>query len=274
MTRPSELHHVRRACTEDKSASCAIPSTYCERIPGKETPRAPTSPRRRWARALSGASHHRSENQGMRCPLCSHDDTRPFHLDRRRHYLQCARCQLVFVPPIHHLTRDEERAAYELHQNHPGDMGYRRFLSRVFDPLCARLTTSAHGLDFGCGPGPTLSVMLEEVGHTMTLYDPFFFADPAWRCSVYDFITATEVVEHLHAPGDVLTQLTGLLKPQGWLAIMTKRVRDREAFATWHYKNDPTHVCFFHDDTFRWLAEHLHLRLEFTGADVVMLQRS
>jgi len=31
-----------------------------------------------------------------------------------------------------------------------------------------------HGLDYGCGPGPTLSVMLREKGFKMADYDPFF----------------------------------------------------------------------------------------------------
>ena len=50
-------------------------------------------------------------------------------------------------------------------------------------------------------------------------------------------------------------------------------VRDREAFASWHYKNDPTHVCFFSRRTWQWWAGRQGASLEFIGADVIMLGR-
>ena len=51
---------------------------------------------------------------------------------------------------------------------------------------------------------------------------------------------------------------------------MTKRVGQAEV-ANWHYKNDPTHVAFFSDDTLparrHWAAE-----LRMIGADVALLK--
>jgi len=44
------------------------------------------------------------------------------------------------------------------------DPRYRRFLARLAEPLIAHLPKGARGLDFGCGPGPTLSLMLREAG--------------------------------------------------------------------------------------------------------------
>jgi hypothetical protein len=54
---------------------------------------------------------------------------------------------------------------------------------------------------------------------------------------------------------------------------MTKLVIDRDAFATWHYKNDPTHVCFFSVDTFHWLADLWRAKIEFIGNDVIILEK-
>gem|GEM_PF-4629575 len=63
--------------------------------------------------------------------------------------------------------------------------------------------------------------------------------------------------------------------PGGWLIVMTRRPNgDASTFARWHYIHDPTHVAFFHADTFAWLARQHDLRLEITGADVVALQRA
>jgi 2-polyprenyl-3-methyl-5-hydroxy-6-metoxy-1,4-benzoquinol methylase len=179
----------------------------------------------------------------------------------------------VFVPPQWHLTRDAEKAEYDLHQNDVGDPGYRAFLSRLMQPLVERLSPGARGLDFGCGPGPALAELLREAGHEVALYDSFFAADEAVLDVRYDFICATEVVEHLHRPGQQMERLWSLLRPGGWMGIMTKLVRDRAAFDRWHYKNDPTHVCFFSEDTWCWWARQHGARLEIIGADVILLHR-
>ena len=59
---------------------------------------------------------------------------------------------------------------------------------------------------------------------------------------------------------------------------MTKRVRDQEAFRTWHYITDPTHICFFCETTFQWLTESwssmgIPATLVITGNDVVLIEK-
>lgn len=206
------------------------------------------------------------------CPLCGGTAISAYYSDRRD-YFSCAACKLVFVSPDWHLAPAAELAQYQLHQNSVNDVGYRRFLSRLADPLVARLAPGARGLDFGCGPGPALAHMLRESGFEVALYDCFFAPDEAVFGDHYDFICATEVVEHLCHPGRELERLWSHLKPGGWLGIMTKLVRDRASFATWHYKNDPTHVCFYSVETWQWWAQELNARLEIIGADVILLQR-
>ncbi len=212
-------------------------------------------------------------NGGVPCPLCGGADGEPFHADGRRRFLRCPTCLLVYVPPRFHLDRAAERAEYDLHQNRVDDAGYRRFLSRLAGPLSARLRPGAVGLDFGCGPGPALAAMLRERGFTVGLYDSFYCPDPSALAGPLDFICATEVVEHLHHPGAELDRLWALLGPGGWLAVMTKLVRDRDAFRRWHYKNDPTHVCFFSADCWRWWGARRGVVPEFIGADVILLQK-
>jgi 2-polyprenyl-3-methyl-5-hydroxy-6-metoxy-1,4-benzoquinol methylase len=196
-----------------------------------------------------------------------------FHQGRRREYYRCPVCRLVFVPPRYHLSPADEKAEYDRHQNHPEDPGYRRFLSRLCGPLNRRLAPASRGLDFGSGPGPALAAMLTEAGHHVTLYDPFYADDPAALARCYDFITASEVVEHLHRPGAAFERLYRCLKPGGLLGIMTKRVIDRARFARWHYKNDPTHVCFFSRATFAWLAAGWQARLDIVDRDVIIVQK-
>ena len=208
----------------------------------------------------------------MCCPLC-HENAVFFFEDERRPYYQCGQCELIFVPKRHLPSREEEKAQYDLHENSPEDTDYRRFLGRLTDPLLKKLSPGSVGLDFGCGPGPTLSVMLEEMGHQMKLFDPIYYPNPKALEGQYDFITATEVFEHLHNPQRDLERLWNCLGPGGWLGVMTKRARTREAFSKWHYIQDPTHVGFWSVNTFGWLAGHWGATLELIEPDVALFRK-
>ena len=212
------------------------------------------------------------ESLTISCSLCgSRADL--YHRDDRRRYYGCDHCGLVFVDPQCFLSREDELAAYQCHQNSPLDEGYRAFLSRLYEPMRDRVACGARGLDFGCGPGPTLSVMFEEQGLDMSIYDPFFAPDEGVLLELYDFVTATEVVEHFCTPKESLETLWGCVRPGGYLGLMTKRVINHDRFVDWHYKNDDTHVCFYSDDTFRWLESQWKARLEVIDNDVVIFTK-
>lgn len=208
----------------------------------------------------------------MACPLCE-GNTKFFFEDERRPYRLCEKCALIFVPAKFHPTREEEKAQYDLHENNPSDHDYRKFLSRLADPLLKKLPPNSAGLDFGCGPGPALSMILKEAGHQVASHDPFYHPNPTALKATYDFITATEVLEHLHHPQRDLEAIWNCLRQSGWLGLMTKRATDRKAFAKWHYKQDPTHVCFWSDTSFQWLADHWNARLELIEPDVALFQK-
>lgn len=207
------------------------------------------------------------------CPLCASIQADPYAQDAARPYLQCSRCSLVFVPGHQHLPHSDEKAQYDFHQNDSNDLGYRKFLSRLATPILERLGSPKQGLDFGSGPGPTLSLIFEEAGHTMHLFDAYYANDPAVFDATYDFITASEVVEHLSNPAIELNRLWASLKRGGLLGIMTKRVTDKDAFKAWHYKNDPTHISFFSEATFHWLGDTWGCLPEIMDSDVVIFTK-
>ena len=73
----------------------------------------------------------------------------------------------------------------------------------------------------------------------------------------YDFITCTEVIEHVHEPFRVFEKLFNLLVPGGVLALMTGICDadiERE-FSGWHYHRDCTHICFYRPQTLDWIAQ-------------------
>ncbi|HBN27382.1 MAG TPA: methyltransferase [Desulfobacteraceae bacterium] len=207
------------------------------------------------------------------CPLCSSEDLDLFFEDKKRIYLRCFYCKLVFVPSHYWLSPEDEKRTYDLHENDAGNQGYRQFLSRLSRPLLERLGSKQKGLDFGCGPGPALSVMLEEQGRQMDLYDPLYYNEPLVFDKNYDFICATEVVEHLQNPNKDFTALFKMLKKDGWLGIMTKLVIDEHAFKKWHYIRDMTHICFYSRSTFEYIAQRFNAQLDFVANDVILLNK-
>ncbi|MBE0505258.1 MAG: class I SAM-dependent methyltransferase [Marinospirillum sp.] len=215
--------------------------------------------------------------------MCYSEHTDLWHAQTRkpligREYHRCAVCDLVFVPDHFHLDTAAEQAVYQQHENNPADAGYRCFLGRMFEPMQNLLKASGkapaniQGLDFGCGPGPTLSLMFAEAGFNCHNYDLYFAHYPELLQQQYDFITSTEVFEHLAQPAQVLDQLLRCLKPGGLLGIMTQRPRDLAAFSQWHYLMDPTHITFFSETCFDWLAKHWQLQQVHLGRDVIILK--
>ncbi len=209
------------------------------------------------------------------CPLCSTHSPVDFHADKYRRYFRCLTCSLIFADSASQLLPSAEKAIYSHHENSPDDPLYRNFLNRLVQPLTERLGKQPlHGLDFGCGPGPTLSIMLAEMGHRMSIYDPYFADDKRVLTHTYDFITCTEAIEHFYTPAKEWQLLLGLLKPGGWMGLMTSLTNDLDNFAQWHYKNDPTHVSFFSRETFEYLCKRDGLELTFIDRNVILLRKA
>lgn len=211
---------------------------------------------------------------GPACPLCAAPRTREFaRADDGRLYFRCPDCRLTFLAPDQLPDGETELATYRLHENDPRDPRYRAFLARLTDPLLRHLEPGMIGLDFGCGPGPTIAPMLAEHGLEVVNYDPVFQPDPAALARRYDFITCSEVVEHLHNPGREFERLDALLRPGAWFGVMTALLEDDAGFAGWWYRRDPTHVCFFRRETMRWIAARFGWRVAFPGPTVTLFRK-
>ena len=194
------------------------------------------------------------------CPLC-HETEHITALDSAmpRRYLACGRCYLAYMHPDGYLSADDEKTYYATHENSIDDEGYVGFLNILLEPLLGVIEQKEEksALDYGCGPGPTLSVLLEQNGIRCDNHDPFFF--PEALSPPYDIITATECFEHFHHPEDELRKLVSMLNPNGLLALMTSRWINDEKFMHWHYNRDPTHVIFMHEKTINYIEERFGL---------------
>jgi SAM-dependent methyltransferase len=207
------------------------------------------------------------------CPVCERGDTYVRARIKSKSYWHCRTCCAIFLDPAQRSDRPGELAHYRLHQNDVHDVEYRRFLSQLADPLTERLAPQRNGLDYGCGPGPALAEMLREAGHIVALYDPLFCDDRSVLGGRYDFITCSEAVEHFYSPAAEFRQLNQMLVPGGLLAVMTGFHTDAVSFESWHYVRDPTHVVFYSDQTFRWLAGVHGWECEFPCQNVVIARK-
>ncbi len=187
----------------------------------------------------------------MPCPLCLNSGVSKILPG----YFVCPGCDLRYLDPVHHLNASEEEHRYRQHNNDVHDPAYQQFVAPLYHLLKPRLSDHAQGLDFGAGSGPVLAHLFSKEGHPMALYDPFFWPNRACLNQRYDFIVASEVAEHFYHPRQEFQQLQCLLKPGGWLGLMTLLYEPSIDFAAWYYRRDPTHVVFYSRLTMKWLAD-------------------
>ncbi len=209
----------------------------------------------------------------MECPLCYNPKSFFFlkGLDSRT-FNGCNNCKLIFIETQLLPSAQEERTRYLEHNNGMQFPGYVTFLNQAIEPALPYINATQNGLDYGCGPAPTLSVMLKNRGIACDDYDPLFF--PVMPDKVYDFIFATECFEHFFYPAIELARLDKLLKPGGLLVVMTELWTTAEAFKKWHYVNDITHVSFFHQHTFNYITENYgFMQLKSKNNRIVLLKK-
>jgi SAM-dependent methyltransferase len=187
--------------------------------------------------------------------------------------LRCARCALIHLHPDARLTPDQEIARYREHNNVVGDPEYEKFLDRLCTPLRERLPAGATGLDFGCGPARALESIMRGAGFATESYDPYFHPDDSLLTRRYDFVACSEVVEHLYDPAATFRLLDSLLVPGGVLGVMTRMYGHEAPFAEWWYRRDPTHVCFYNEDTMHWIAEKHGWSLELPRAHIAIFRK-
>jgi len=212
------------------------------------------------------------EKTDVKCPLCGsfgefRNVVSPLNTD---HWL-CEQCYLIFIDHNFLPSRNSEKERYQTHQNGPQYPGYVSFLKQALLPTLAYLREEMLGLDYGCGPVPTLSVLLEREGLRCDNYDPFFY--PELPNKKYDFIFSTEAAEHFFKPGEELIRIKKLLKPGGIFTIMTELWQDLDRFPVWYYAKDFTHVSFYHLKTIEKICELFNFEVLYSDKRRVFVLR-
>lgn len=210
----------------------------------------------------------------MPCPLCHNTTPQPIVAGKdHRSYWLCPQCSLIFVDSKWLPSASKERARYEQHENKIRDKGYLRFLNQLVRPATPYLQTAMQGLDYGTGPTPALAHLLQEKGFSCDNYDPLFEYPPL--TPPYDFIFASECFEHFHQPKQTISEITQMLKPGGYLFVMTSLWHSLKQFKTWYYKRDFTHVCFYHENSMTYIAKTYGFEtLRVINQKIMLLQKA
>lgn len=196
----------------------------------------------------------KAENLSARCPLCSGDAELFLEMPDKT-YHRCGRCLGIFLDRAYLVSPEAEKRRYEEHNNDIHDTRYQKFVEPIVLKIQERFTREHRGLDYGAGTGPVIAKLLWDKGYPVELYDPYFWNNSAVLEVKYDFIICCEVIEHFHSPAKEFKLLRSLLNPGGELVCMTDLYSKDTDFKNWYYKNDPTHVFFYHAETLYWIKE-------------------
>jgi SAM-dependent methyltransferase len=209
----------------------------------------------------------------IQCPLCSSDNKKKrIQTDFGKIFFHCDSCDLIFAQRSDLLSFDEEKERYLNHENTIENQGYLQFLNRVIQPMLSNLKMGDTGLDFGCGPSPTLSKVMKQKGFDCEDYDPLYFPDLPNK--MFDYIFATECFEHFHFPIKDINLICSLLKPNSKLGIMTELWQSLEQFQAWYYPRDPTHVSFYSLRTFDFINQKFGLKVLYSdNKRVIILEK-
>lgn len=201
---------------------------------------------------------------------------------KRRSFYCCSLCGFVWADPVFYLSSEEEEKRYGLHENSRENAGYVHFLSEIVDQglqywysnhrsqvyhqegALGDTKTAPLVLDWGAGPNPLASELLRERGCTVYSYDPLFGPPLPPEEQRFDIIFCIEVAEHFKDPLKDFSAMARYLKCGGLLIIHTNKIPHevfagqaplggtcslREFFIPWWYKEDPTHVSFYSDQS-------------------------
>ncbi len=191
-------------------------------------------------------------SENIKCLLCD-SKIRFFATSRNRKYYKCENCLSLMLDPSDFVSSQEEKARYETHNNDVEDIGYQKFVSPIVESVREDYSKDHLGLDYGAGTGPVITSLLEKEDYGIKLYDPFFHPYPENLLKKYDYIICSEVIEHFHRPYQEFKNLKEMLNPRGSIFCLTSLYHEGIDFENWNYKNDETHVFFYHKKALEWI---------------------
>ena len=209
----------------------------------------------------------------MNCALCRSADTSHVATVKQRPFFHCRRCDLLFVPPDYHLSVQDERTRYALHDNTVENGGYVRFLSEVADVVQRQVVPGARLLDFGCGKHAVLAGMLRSRGMACDAWDPLYPYPALPETPTYGGIVLCEVIEHCRDLPGTIRRIGELRTPKAVVILRTQCPPGAVDLHKWWYAQDCTHIHLFSIRALEAVAARLGRALVPTALPDIFLIR-
>lgn len=220
---------------------------------------------------------------GRACALCRSTDTTVLFVKHGVDYSRCRSCEFRFsspdVNPNLANTLDAYEAAY-LQYLAPESADHANFdtLRAWMEQRCS--LRGARLLDVGAGGGKLVrhlrarGVSAEGLEPSRALFQHFLSGDCAFTCdmlsnfrrsktTLFDVVTAFDVIEHVAEPSEFLAEVAELLKPGGTFFVSTPDASSVAAIAfgrRWHFYY-PYHLSYFSPKTLATAAKRHGLTL-------------
>lgn len=205
----------------------------------------------------------------IQCLLCE-NSLKVFRNLQDKEYLRCTSCHSLMLHSKNYVSRQREKQRYEEHKNDVYDKRYQAFVAPIVEAVLNDYNKDHKGLDFGSGTGPVITKLLRDLEYKINVYDPFFANNQARLAETYDYIVCCEVIEHFHQPKLEFNRLRTLLEPGGSLYLKTQIYDEEINFDSWYYKNDPTHVFFYHKKALEYIKEEWGFSDMTIGKDMIV----
>jgi hypothetical protein len=210
------------------------------------------------------------------CKICQASTSSIKDVKKELTYYRCSPCGFVFLDDKYMVNAIDEKSKYDQHNNSLENEGYVQMFEDFLDLSIGSYSEKIKTvLEFGSGPAPVLSKLLERRGFEVDIYDLYYAPQKVYETKSYDLITSTEVFEHLQKPLDILELLVKHTNTNGYIALMTKfPPKDDKEFLAWWYRRDPTHISFFTPKSFEVMAEKVGLKvLKTINENIVVFQK-
>ena len=222
------------------------------------------------------------------CPVCSHADKKKIGEKMGFEIFKCHNCGSLYTGKLDETVENFDYSHYYDESNLTIPDFIHGILSEVvsaFEPY----RQNGRLLDVGCGAGITLDMArdLNWQAEGVEVSRPSVDAleargfkvfhgtlhEAAYPDDHFDVVTATEVIEHVDNPGEVLREIARILRPNGLLWLTTPHANGLSAKAMgakWSVVCPPEHLHLFSVQGLRDLlneAGFKNCRFETTGVN-------
>ncbi|MCK9454322.1 MAG: class I SAM-dependent methyltransferase [Sulfurimonas sp.] len=194
-----------------------------------------------------------------KCKICNNSTTLITDTKTQKIYNKCLECCYIFLEESFYIDEAREKSHYDKHHNSFESLGYVKMFEDMIEEFVSEHKKGIKtALDFGCGEGEVLPILLERSGIKCDRYDLFYFPKKVYEGKKYDLILSTEVFEHLQNPLEVFKKLLLHVEKNGYILLMSAfHPSNDEEFLRWWYIRDITHIGFFNITTFKYIAKEL-----------------